>query len=79
MHDLDGQPEMPICVFMCPQKDEPGGKDWVENYIISVKLEFLSNFNERKTKILAGPYQNILNALFQVQPNFSSPVNKKIV
>jgi hypothetical protein len=42
---------MPICVFMCPYKDEPGGKDWVQNYIISVKLEFLSNFNERKAQL----------------------------
>jgi hypothetical protein len=25
---------------------------------------------------LAGPYQNILSALFWVQPNFGSPFNK---
>jgi hypothetical protein len=44
-----------------------------------VGVSFKFQWKENSTKILAGPYQNILNALFQVQPNFSSPVNKKIV
>jgi len=34
---MDGKPEMPICAFMCPYKDEPGGRDCMENYIISSK------------------------------------------
>jgi hypothetical protein len=35
---------MPKCVFMCPENDEPGGKECIENYIISSKWEFFSKF-----------------------------------
>jgi hypothetical protein len=61
-----------------PLKDEPGGRDCMEKLhnLIQVGVYFKFQSKENSTKILAGPYQNILSALFRVQPNFGSPINK---
>jgi hypothetical protein len=45
--------------------------------LIQVGVSFKFRWKENSTKILAGPYQNILSALFQVQPNFTSPINSR--
>jgi len=55
------------------------GRHWKLHNLIQVGVFFKISMKGKLLFFLywLGPYQNILNALFQVQPNFSSPINKK--